>query len=93
MTYESSAHPEPTRLDRVRLLLSRCAAETKLNATAARLRWGISRPTADRILGWRITTVAIIALTLLAAIPMTIWVILAMVGQAVTKTRNGHADN
>lgn len=74
-------HPDPN----FTFLLWLRVEQQKIRAREKMLKCGIKRSTANKILGWKITTAAIAVATLLAVGFVAIWLLIALVGRAVMR--------
>lgn len=84
MTYSENDHPNPS----FSTLLWLRMEQQKIRAKEKMLKCGVRRSTADRILSWKITTVAMMIATLLAVGFVATWILIALVGRAVVKNQD-----
>jgi len=84
MTYSENEHPGPS----FSTLLWLRMEQQKIRAKEKMLKCGVRRSTADRVLGWKITTVAMIVATLLVVGFVAMWLLIALVVRAVMKNQD-----
>ena len=84
MTYSENDHPNPS----FTFLLWVRVEQQKIRAKEKMLKCGVRSSTADRILSWKITTVAMMIATLLAVVFVAMWLLIALVGRSVVKNQD-----